>query len=60
MIVQEPFRDTFVRTYSDKGMQIEQVETGILYDEAIDVMPCRYTYTETDIPRDIPTYETGA
>ena len=27
---------------------ILQVETGILYGEAIDVVPCRYTYAETD------------
>ena len=36
--------------YSDKNMKIRQVETGILYEDAIDVMPCRYTYEETDIP----------
>ena len=35
--------------YSDQGMKIRQVETGILYEDAIDVMPCRYTYEETDI-----------
>ena len=38
------------RTYSDKGMKIRQLETDILYDEAIDVEPLRYTYEETDIP----------
>ena len=27
---------------------IKQIETGIEYDEAIDVMPCRYTYVVTD------------
>ena len=27
---------------------ILQVETGIEYVEAIDVIPCRYTYKETD------------
>lgn len=39
-----------VRTYSDAGMLIKQVETGNLYGEAVDVVPCRYTYTETDTP----------
>ena len=34
--------------YSDKGMKLLQVETGIMYDEAIDIVPCRYTYVETD------------
>ena len=27
---------------------IKQVETGIEYPEAIDVIPCRYTYIVTD------------
>ena len=40
----------FVRHYSDAGMMIQQEETGALYDEAVDVVPCRYTYTETDEP----------
>ena len=35
-----------VKTYSDLYM-IKQVETGILYAEAIDV-PGKYTYVETD------------
>ena len=37
-----------VRHYSDRGMKIEQVETGIRYEDAVDVYPCRYTYIETD------------
>lgn len=41
---------TQVRHYSDESMMIRQEETGFLYDEAIDVIPCQYTYTETDIP----------
>ena len=39
-----------VRHYSDTGMMIKQVETGNLYSEAVDVVPCRYTYTETGTP----------
>ena len=38
-----------IRTYSDEGMQIRQDQTGILYNDAVDV-PNKYTYTETDIP----------
>lgn len=30
--------------------KIRQDQTGILYDEAIDVENATYTYTETDIP----------
>ena len=40
----------FQKTYSDMDYKIKQIETGILYDEAIDVIPCAYTYEETDIP----------
>lgn len=39
-----------VHHWSDAGMRIRQVETGIVYDDAVDVMPCRYTYEETDEP----------
>jgi hypothetical protein len=31
-------------------MKLRQVETDILYDDAVDVIPCRYTYEETDVP----------
>ena len=36
--------------YSDQNMKIRQIETGKLYEDAIDVMQCQYTYEETDIP----------
>jgi hypothetical protein len=36
-------------------MKIKQEETGAVYDEAVDVIPCRYTYTETNIPVDDDT-----
>lgn len=38
------------RRYSDLNMKIRQIETGNLYDDAVDVIPCPYTYEETDIP----------
>lgn len=38
------------RTYSDIGMMIRQVETGLEYSEAIDVESSRYTYVETSRP----------
>lgn len=37
-----------VRHYSDEGRMLRQVETDILYAEAVDVVPCPYTYEETD------------
>lgn len=38
----------FTHNYSDVGYMIQQNETGILYVDALDVLP--YTYTETDQP----------
>lgn len=40
--------NTLIRHYSDSGKVLLQVETGINYDEAVDILPCRYTYEETD------------
>ena len=37
-----------IKHYSDKGVMLLQVETGIKYSDPVDVVPCRYTYTETD------------
>ena len=36
------------RNYSDTGFKIRQIETGIIYDEAIDVESANFTYEETD------------
>lgn len=36
------------RTYSTEGFQIKQIETGIIYEEAIDVENAPYTYEETE------------
>ena len=36
------------RTYSDTGYYIRQVQTGVVYSEAIDVESAPYTYEETD------------
>lgn len=50
MLIEEILSETLVRHYSDAGMMIEQVETGVRYSDAVDVRPCRYTYIETDEP----------
>lgn len=36
-----------VRTWSDEGYTLRQVETGAVYGEAIDVEGAPYTYEET-------------
>lgn len=48
MIVEEKLNERLVRHYSNLGVRIRQVETGLLYDEAVDLIPCPYTYAETD------------
>lgn len=50
MIIAEQINERLVRHYSDKGVYILQVQTGIEYGEAVDIIPCRYTYVETDKP----------
>lgn len=49
------------RTYSDESLMIEQVETGALYSDAIDVEGAPFTYRETDTPipelREFPELE---
>lgn len=50
MIIEQIFDENHVRHYSDNNMKIRQIETNIIYDDAVDVTPCRYTYEETDEP----------
>lgn len=47
---EEQVSEMCVRHYSDRMMKLRQIETGILYDDAVDVIPCRFTYEETDDP----------
>ena len=36
------------RTYSDENYKIKQIETGFIFDEAIDVEDAPFTYEETE------------
>lgn len=45
------------RTYSDEEFKIKQVETGFIYNEAIDVENSNYTYIETDEKIEIPDFD---
>lgn len=36
------------KTYSDEDYKILQIETGNIYDEAIDIETANYTYEETN------------
>ena len=49
MILTEFLHDgTLIKHYSDAGYMLLQVETGIKYADPVDVVPCRYTYVETE------------
>ena len=40
---------TLIKHFSDSGVLLRQVETGMLYPDPVDIVPCRYTYIETNI-----------
>ena len=44
------------RRYSDQNVKLRQIETGHLYEDAVDIVPCPYIYEETDVPIE-DTYE---
>ena len=48
------------KTYSTENFKLRQVETGYVYDSAIDVENAPYTYEETDIviPEAVRKYST--
>lgn len=53
MIVREFYKERkdgvkLYRTYSNEQYRIIQVETGNIYDEAIDIENAPYTYKETE------------
>ena len=49
MILTEFLNDgTLIKHYSDRGVLLLQNETGITYSEPIDIVPCSYTYIETE------------
>jgi hypothetical protein len=48
---------TLIRHYSDLGVMLLQNETGSKYSDPVDVVPCRFTYTETDEPIDVESSE---
>lgn len=50
MIIEEMVTPKRIRHYSDQNFKIRQVETGRIYDDAVDRYPCKWTYEETDIP----------
>lgn len=54
-----PYNERLVRHWANESdgvedttatYKIRQIETGVVYDDAVDVIPCRYTYEATDEP----------
>lgn len=48
IIIEQLDEGTRERRYSDKGVKLLQVETNNLYNDAVDVVPCRFTYEESE------------
>lgn len=54
MLVKELYKNLedgtkLFKTYSDENYLIKQIETDLLFEEAIDIENAPYTYEETDI-----------
>ena len=47
-IIDNKFIRHYVEDEQGNKYYIKQVETGAEYSEAVDVLPCRYTYVVTD------------
>lgn len=46
---------TLIRHYSNQGFLLLQNETGAKYSDPIDIVPCPYTYAETNEPIETET-----
>lgn len=53
MIKSKQINEKLIKHYSDEDYMIRQIETGRLYSEAVDVIPCRYHYEETEQKRPV-------
>lgn len=47
-VIKEPLENGLILHYSSDDKYIRQVETGVEYIDAVDAVPCKYTYEETD------------
>lgn len=47
-MVQTEIKDGRMHHYSDLNYKIRQIETANIFEDAMDVIPCPYTYEETD------------
>lgn len=54
-IITETLEDGRTHTYSDAGYRIRQLDTGIVYDDAVDSVLHSYEETDELIPEDEAT-----
>ena len=48
MVKVEILNNNLIRHYSDNNKKLIQNETNIEYDDAVDKVPCQYTYRESE------------
>lgn len=60
MIIEEKLNERLIKHKSDSNKYIRQVETGVEYVSAVDTIPCRYTYEETDREIEEASYENSS
>lgn len=60
MIIEEKLNERLIKHKSDSNKYIRQVETGVEYVSAVDTIPCRYTYVETDREIEEASYENSS
>lgn len=53
MVIKEILDDKFCKHYSDLNLMIKKKGTDEIYSNAIDILPCKYEYEETDIEIEI-------
>ena len=51
-IIVDQINENVERRYSDIDVKIKKIEDGTLWNDAIDTIPCRFTYVETAQPID--------
>ena len=58
MVQEKLIEGNLILHYSDEGKIIRQVETGKVYYDAVDTVPCKYTYEETEerLPEGVVNY----
>lgn len=57
MVKYEVLNNKFCKHYSDNNKLIRKIGTEEIYSDAIDLIPCRYEYEETNIDIEVDIEE---